>query len=147
MILKVVKLNNEATVPSRNFQDDAGLDLHALHDTFIPLGKTVLVKTGIAINIPIGHVGKIEDRSSVALKGIRTGAGVIDPGYTGEVGVVLHNLSYQKDHDIGRLGYTVKAGDKIAQLLLLETKPFELVVQDTLDTTSRSNSGFGSSGR
>jgi len=147
MILKVVKLNSEAVTPTRNYHDDAGLDLHALHDTFIPLGKTVLVKTGIAINIPIGHVGKIEDRSSMALKGIRTGAGVIDPGYTGEIGVVLHNLNNQQDHNIGRLGFTVKVGDKIAQLLLLETRTFELVVQDTLDTTPRSNSGFGSSGR
>ena len=148
MILKVTKLNDNATIPTRHFNDDAGLDLYALEDTFIPVGKTATIRTGVAIEIPKGHVGKIEDRSSMAFKGLRVGAGVIDPGFTGHLAVVLHNLNHQGDLNIGLPGYKVRRGDKIAQLLLLETKSYELTVVDALnDATDRATSGFGSSGR
>jgi dUTP pyrophosphatase len=108
---------------------------------FIRLGATALVKTDIAILIPEGHVGKIEDRSGLAAKGLRTGAGVVDNGYTGEVKVVLHNLTHSTSG-----GYQIKAGDRIAQLLIYPVSFATAMEIDNLGDSQRKDSGFGSSG-
>jgi dUTP pyrophosphatase len=147
--LQVILLEQNAIVPTRNKKTDAGLDLYALNDTFIELGSTVVVKTGVSINIPEGYVGKIEDRSSLAAKGLRTGAGVVDTGYAGEIGVVIHNLTSQHASEpvLFRKGYQIRRGDKIAQLLLhpVETPIVEVVGK--LWNSERGSNGFGSSGR
>ena len=142
-------LSEKAKPPTRNNSLDAGLDLYALEDTFIELNQTKVVKTGIAVAIPYGHVGKIEDRSSMATKGLRTGGGVVDAGYAGEVGVVVHNLNNasNKDPVLWRGGYLIKAGDKIAQLLVYKVELPKVGVVESLETTDRGTKGFGSSGR
>lgn len=146
--LRIYKWNKSAKLPTRNVETDAGLDLYALDDVFIPVGKTVVISTGISIEVPNGYVGKIEDRSSLASKGLRSGAGVVDCGYSGQIGVVLHNLTANLDRDsiLLRDGYQVKAGDKIAQLLLyrIET-PYTQEVTELWDS-KRGSRGFGSSG-
>ena len=91
--LKVKLLSKNAVLPTRNLKTDAGIDLYASEDVFIPQGTTKVVKTDVAIQVPEGMVGKIEDRSSLASKGLRTGGGVVDCGYAGEVKVVIHNLT------------------------------------------------------
>lgn len=147
--IQVFLRDEKAIAPSRNKTTDAGLDLYALEDRFIELGSTAIIRTGVAINIPRGMVGKIEDRSSLAAKGLQTGAGVIDTGYTGEVAVVLHNLTSQLASDpvLHRRGYQVRRGDKVAQLLVygVETPTVELVAN--LWESDRGSNGFGSSGR
>lgn len=147
--LQVYLRDEKAIKPTRNKATDAGLDLYALEDKFIELGSTAVIRTGVSINIPTGMVGKIEDRSSLGVKGLRTGAGVIDSGYTGEVGIVLHNLTSQLASDpvLHRRGYQVRKGDKIAQLLLYSVETPHIEVVSNLWESERGAGGFGSSGR
>lgn len=150
-MLKVFKLHKEAKLPTRNKKTDAGLDLYALADIFLPYGTTRIIPTGVAIEIPEGFVGKIEDRSGMAAKGLRTGAGVIDTGYAGEVGVVLHNLTCEKDYltimESTMSGYQIKRGDKIAQILLYRVETPDVIEVEELWTSERGSAGYGSSGR
>jgi dUTP pyrophosphatase len=152
--LQAFKLSPDAVLPTRNNTDDAGADIYALHDVFIPLGKTVKIETGIALNILPGEVGRLAGRSSMNSKGIITAHGVIDAGYSGDISVVLSNFSYDKDFGANpnhgpynQPGYQVKAGDKVAQLLVEPVLIKNIEEVDTLWTSVRSNRGFGSSGR
>jgi dUTP pyrophosphatase len=147
--VQVFLRDERAIAPTRNKSTDAGLDLYAMEDKFIELGSTAVVRTGVSINIPQGVVGKIEDRSSLAAKGLRTGAGVVDAGYSGEVGVVIHNLTSQLASDpvLHRKGYQVRRGDKIAQLLTYAVETPTVEVVNNLWESERGAGGFGSSGR
>jgi dUTP pyrophosphatase len=145
--LEVYKLDPEAKVPTRNLSTDAGLDLYALEDVFVLKNRTALVKTGIAVNIPSGYVGKVEDRSSMALKGLRVGGGIIDTGYSGDVSVILHNLNNDTEHNFyGYDGVQVRKGQKIAQLLLIKVETPEVKVVENLWESERGAKGYGSSG-
>lgn len=142
------KLDENATLPTRNLSTDAGIDIYALEDVFIPVGTTAKVKTGVAIKIPEGRVGKIEGRSSMNSKGLITAGGVIDSGYNGEIGVVMHNFSNLSISDGGmEIGYKISKGDKIAQLLIYKVDTPEPVEVKELWDSERGNNGFGSSGR
>jgi dUTP pyrophosphatase len=101
-------------------------------------GETVAISTGLALGLPAGFGALIEDRSGLALKGLTTLAGVIDPGYRGEIKVVLTNL--------GRLSYTLEAGSRIAQLRIVRRIEAEFVLRESLDETARQHGGFGSTG-
>lgn len=147
--IQVLLRDERAIAPTRNKATDAGLDLYSMEDKFIELGSTAVVRTGVSVNIPSGMVGKIEDRSSLASKGLRTGAGVIDTGYNGEVGVVIHNLTSQLSSDpvLHRKGYQVRRGDKIAQLLTYNVETPSVEVVSNVWESERGSGGFGSSGR
>lgn len=146
-ILDVRLLTETAKVPTRNLSTDAGLDLYADQDVLVPAGGTAKISTGIAVNIPKGYVGKIEDRSSMASKGLRTGAGVVDTGFQGNLSVVIHNLNNFNDSKFGMRGYHIKKGDKIAQIVIYQVAlPVVNVVND-FPKSERSDKGFGSSGR
>ena len=147
--IQVYLIDQNAIVPTRNKITDAGLDLYALEDRFIELNGSAIIRTGISIEIPKGMVGKIEDRSGLASKGLRTGGGVIDSGYNGEIGVVLHNLSSQLASEpvLFRRGYQVRRGDKIAQLLVYPVETPNVEVVSTVWNSERGSNGFGSSGR
>ena len=145
--ISVFRLNENAVLPTRANPTDAGLDLYAIEDVFIPVNKTQVVKTGVAIKIPDGYVGKVEDRSSMAVKGLRTGAGVIDSGYTGEVGVVIHNLNNDAEPGwYSSRGFYIKRGQKIAQLLLYKVETPKVEEVSILWSSERGSGGFGSSG-
>lgn len=157
MKVKVYKLDPDAKLPTRNKKTDAGLDLYAVEDIFIPVGQTGKVKTGVAVEIPVGYVGRISDRSGMASKGLIVGAGVIDAGYTGDHTVVLHNFN---NKDLTSLfmngwhsykpetltGYKVSKGDKIAQLVIYPVETPEVEVVEELWISERGNTGWGSSG-
>lgn len=147
--IQVYLTDEKAIVPTRNKTTDAGLDLYALEDKFIELNGTAIIRTGVSISIPKGMVGKIEDRSGLAAKGLRTGAGVIDFGYNGEIGVVVHNLSSELASEpvLFRRGYQIRRGDKIAQLLVYPVETPNVEVVSTLWDSDRGSKGFGSSGR
>lgn len=149
MNISVSLLSENAKAPTRNNPLDAGLDLYSAEDVFIAQNETKVVKTGVAIAVPAGYVGKIEDRSSMAAKGLRTGAGVVDSGYTGEVGVVIHNITNtsNKDPILWRNGYSIKKGDKIAQILVYKVERPKVVVVASLQESDRGTKGFGSSGK
>jgi dUTP pyrophosphatase len=152
-MIEVFKLDPEATIPTRNNSTDSGLDLYSLIDVDIPVGATVKIPTGIAVHIAPGQVGKIEDRSGLALKGLRTGGGVIDPGYSGDVSVVMHNFSAMSDLLGNKYGdmqsvYRISKGDKIAQLLIYPVVTMPAVeVKHQLWSSDRGSKGFGSSDR
>ena len=132
-------LHDSAKNPTKGHIDDAGGDLYSSEAVSIPAGATVLVSTGVAMAIPNRYVGLIWDRSSMGVKGIHRHAGVIDSGYRGEVKVCLHNTTNETYH--------VERGDRIAQLLIQEVPVFRQHVVDELDTTSRGDGGFGSTGK
>jgi dUTP pyrophosphatase len=140
--LEIRKTDPAARVPVRAHATDAGLDLCALEGTVLGPRQGAKLRTGLALAIPVGFVGMIADRSSMASKGLKTAGGIIDSGYRGEVQVVLWNLTDQE--------MLVQAGDRIAQLLVIPVAlPRVEVVADFADggATSRGAGGFGSSGR
>ena len=137
--IEIMKLAEEAVLPTRAHPDDAGLDLYALSDVTLEPGKSAVVPTGIAMAVPEGCVGLVADRSSLARKGVKTAGGVIDAGYRGEVGAVLWNIS----RDTVRLG----RGDRVAQLLIVPIATPAVREVKALTDSKRGKRGFGSTGR
>lgn len=137
--LPIQKLQPEATLPTRAHPDDAGLDLYALETVSLEPGAGTHIKTGIAVELPAGHVGLIFDRSSLARRGLKTLGGVIDAGYRGEVGVLIWNLSAKAQ--------ILERGDRIGQLLVVPVAVPAVREVAALTGTSRGTGGFGSSGR
>jgi len=121
---------------------DACCDLHACDDEsgiLIWPGETRIVYTGISLEIPEGWDGLIRGRSGLSSKGIIVLPGVIDSGYRGRIGVMIHNAT--RDH------FTVSRGDRIAQLAIRQAPEVLFVQVDDLGDTERAGAGFGSTGR
>lgn len=150
-MLKVKKLNPNARLPERSHVGDAGLDLFAAEDVTID-NDLLLIPTGIAIELPFGTVGLILDRSSVAGKGLKTMGGVIDSGYRGEIIVGLAKVAPDKDgiRYINPFDKTaipvIKAGTKIAQLVIVPIILPDIYEVDNLSESDRGSNGFGSTG-
>jgi len=133
-------LDHEAVLPRQANASDAGYDLHAMERYELAPGEREMFRTGIAIAIPEGYVGYIKPRSGLAARnGLNVLGGVIDAGYRGEVGVILHNTD---PTDL----VLVRAGDRIAQLVIqpVESVQFEEVYE--LPASERAGGGFGSTG-
>ena len=137
--IEIMRLAEDAVLPTRAHPDDAGLDLYALTDVVLEPGKSAVVPTGIAMAIPEGCVGLVADRSSLARKGVKTAGGVIDAGYRGEVGAVLWNIS-RETVKLGR-------GDRVAQLLIVPIATPAVKEVKALTESKRGKKGFGSTGR
>lgn len=138
MNLKIKKLHIDAKLPTYATLDDAGMDLYALEDTNINPMERVLVKTGIAMEIPEGHVGLIWDKSGVVFKlGQKTIGGVVDAGYRGEILVAMVNLTDKL--------YTFKKGDKVAQMIIQPKVTANIIESEELNDSERGEGGFGSS--
>ena len=137
--VNILRLAENAILPTRAHPNDAGLDLYSMEDVTLPpqLGRPV--KTGIALAIADGFVGMVADRSSLAKKGIKTAGGIIDAGYRGEVLVVLWNLSKE--------AVSLKCGERIAQLLIIPVATPSVNEVKNLDETLRGDNGFGSTGK
>ena len=137
--LLVKKLDPDAIIPTKANSSDAGYDLYALDGTIVEKNTHRLIKTGISMAIPEGHVGLIWPRSGLAYKhGLDVFAGVIDSGYRGDIGVILFNSQYNS--------YEISKGDRIAQILIQKVEDYELLEVEDLDSTERNCGGFGSSG-
>ena len=118
--LQIKKLDPKALMPKQGSPWAAGFDLHSMEEKVVPARGKALISTGLAMSIPAGNYGRIAPRSGLAAKHmIDVGAGVIDADYRGEVRVLLFNLS---DVD-----FTVKAEDRIAQIIIEKYTPCELV--------------------
>lgn len=137
--LAVRRLDAVAVLPTRAHADDAGLDLYGLEDVTLQAGQGQVVRTGVAVAVPVGHVGLVCDRSSLAKRGLKTAGGVIDAGYRGEVGVVLWNISGGPQ--------ALKKGERLAQLLIIPVATPAPVEAEDLGETARGAGGFGSTGR
>ena len=126
-------------IPKRGSEGAAGLDLSSIIDATIPPGGKMGVPTGVAIKLPQGVYGRIAPRSGLAYKKhIGVGAGVIDPDFTGELQVILFNHAKED--------FVIKAGDRIAQLVLEKFSDVPCVEVDELPSTQRGEIGFGSTG-
>ena len=140
MELKVKRLTETARIPEKAHPGDLGYDVFADEDKWIEPGGYKLVSTGVSVfNATYKYGFIIKDRSSVAMKGLFTHAGVIDAGYTGEIKVLFHNNS--------STAIKVEQGDKMAQLVPHPVVNFELEEVDELFETKRGKNGFGSTGK
>jgi dUTP pyrophosphatase len=140
---RIQKLHEHAIVPSyaHGPAEDAGMDLHAVEDVSLAPGETKLVPTGLAIELPPGYEAQIRPRSGLALKHSITlpnSPATIDPGYRGELRVILLNL--------GRNPFEIRRGDRIAQMVISRYEAVEWEEGD-LAASTRGAGGFGSSGR
>ena len=140
--VNIKRLNNDAILPSYGSEYAAGADLYSFSESFdIGAGETVLVHTGIAIELPIGYVGLVYARSGLASKkGLAPAnkVGVIDCDYRGEIMVALHNHSASPQ--------TVGVGERVAQMVFAPFYTAEPVEVDELSDTVRGAGGFGSTG-
>lgn len=136
--MKIV-LDNSAFMPTRAHASDAGYDLYARERQIVPARESACFDTGVHLEIPKGYVGFLKSKSGLNVKHGITSEGVIDSGYTGSIVVKLYNNS--------GTDYTVSAGDKISQIVLLPIYTPELELAESLDDTERGGNGFGSSGK
>lgn len=131
-----------AQAPLRKHPGDGGADLFASKGVVIPPRSQVKVSTGVCVEIPMGTVGYITPRSGIALRDTVTvlnAPGTIDAGYTGELEVILMNLSDDKE-------FVVSPGDRIAQFVLHPVYLATFKRVDSLGETDRGENGFGSTG-
>ena len=136
-ILQWKRLHPDAVAPTRGSKEAAGLDLSSVQNCTIPPFSHMIVDTGIQISLPPSTYGMISSRSSWAARGIHIGGGCIDKDYTGEVKVILFNMS---DKDV-----VVVKGERIAQLIVPLIEYPEVEEVDKIDkVTERGSGGFGS---
>lgn len=140
--LRFKKLRGDAIIPTQAHAGDAGSDLYAVEDATLEPGGRAKVPTGIAIAIPDGYAGLVLPRSGLAHKHgitLTNTPGLIDSGYRGELQVLMLNTDRAEAHE-------VKAGDRIAQLVLVAFGSPAWTEVDEFDQTTRGEGGFGSSG-
>jgi dUTP pyrophosphatase len=141
--LRITRLRDEATLPSRAHEGDAGLDLHACEAAHIGPGERWSVATGIAVEIPEGHAGLVLPRSGLARQhgiSLVNAPGLIDAGYRGEISVLLLNTDPADT-------FRIEPGDRIAQLVVAPVAIAQPVEAGSLAESARGDGGFGSSGR
>ena len=144
MKIKVKKLNENAILPTYGSASAAGADLYNLPsaDVVIPAHETVMIHTGLAMEIPEGYAGFLFARSGIASKrGLAPAnkVGVIDSDYRGEIMVMLHNH--------GSIPQTVIPGERVAQILIMPVFTPGFTVAEELSDTTRGQGGFGSTGK
>ncbi|MBI4854960.1 MAG: dUTP diphosphatase [Acidobacteria bacterium] len=147
--LKIKRLKDTAKLPIRMTSGSAGLDLYAAQEITIPatelkqdglveVGRAV-VSTGLAMEIPVGMVGRIASRSGLSIKhNLEVGAGWIDSDYRGEILVEIKNFSARP--------FLVKLGERIAQIVLLKLGDYEILEVELISSSRRGVGGFGSTG-
>lgn len=143
MRIRIKKLHDKAYLPeyAHGPAEDAGMDIRSIDSVLLEPGVAQAVPTGLALEIPSGYEVQVRPRSGLALKHAITlpnSPATIDPGYRGELKVILLNL--------GRMPYQVHAGDRIAQIVVARYEPVEWD-EGELAESVRGSGGFGSSGR
>ncbi len=145
LAVHITQLKNSDGLPVPHYQTEhaAGVDLYAAVDGSVTIeaGRWKLVPTGIAVAIPEGYEGQVRPRSGLALKhgiGMLNAPGTIDADYRGEIGVILFNFS--------DTSFSIRRGDRIAQLVLAKVEKAQFVTVDALAATGRGAGGFGHTG-
>lgn len=145
------KLNPDAVLPQYAHEGDAGMDVYALDDVTLPLHVPVMVHTGIAAEIPDGYELQVRSRSGLACKGVSVcnSPGTVDPKYRGEICVILRYSHSELEMTSLALkqSYSIKKGDRIAQLVLSPVTYACIKEIQDLSDTDRGTAGFGSTGR
>lgn len=137
--VEIKKLNEDAIIPQYAHKTDAGADVFAVEEVTLKPHETALVKTGIAVAIPVGYEIQVRPRSGLSLKTnlrVANAPGTIDSDYRGEVCVIMTNT--------GNLSYTINKGDKIAQLVIAPVPMIDWITVEELSPTERGEGGFGS---
>jgi dUTP pyrophosphatase len=142
--IKVARTHPDARMPTKGSVHAAGWDLYSLEDTEVPFRASVKLRTGLHVAIPVGYEGQVRSRSSLGSKGLILphSIGTIDADYRGELFVLMTWIG-------GGGSYVVKAGERIAQLLItpIPKAAFTEVRLEELGETARGEGGFGSTGR
>jgi dUTP pyrophosphatase len=139
--LPIQRLREDAVVPTRAYEGDAGLDLAACERVELGPGERATVGTGLAVAIPDGYAGFVQPRSGLASRHgvtIVNTPGLVDSGYRGELKVILLNTD-------ARAPFVVEPGMRIAQLVVLQLPGVDPVEVDELPASERGVRGFGSS--
>lgn len=141
--IKRVKRDIDLPLPDYETEGSSGMDIRACvtEPVLMEPGEIKLIPTGMAVSIPQGYEGQIRPRSGLALKhgvGLINSPGTIDSDYRGEIAVIMINW--------GDRAFTIKHGDRIAQMIICKIHRADLVEVDDLDPTRRGNGGFGHSG-
>ena len=139
--LLILRLDPDLPMPARELPGDAGFDLYARMDTTLNPGDRALIPTGVSIALPDGYVALVHPRSGLAIKHgftLANAPGTIDAGYRGEISVIGLNA--------GSEPLTLKRGDRVAQLVILELPAVTVVEVASLPGSVRSAGGFGSTG-
>lgn len=129
-------------LPRKAHSDDAAFDLRSRVDMELPVGRSVVVPSGVYIELPEGYEAQVRPRSGLALKHnlmLTNSPGTVDAGYRGEVGIIMYNA--------GSEPFQVKRGDRIAQMVICRLPEVELSVVERLSESGRGAGGFGSTGR
>lgn len=140
--LKFKAVGDRAILPSRSYSDDAGLDLYTFGEFWVDPGQSTRLHTDLAVDLPPDMWGLITGRSSTAFKhGMVVLPGIVDPGYKGELMVVVHNVT--------REPVRLFDGLRLAQFILMQNlnRLIEPVWGEFSDESSRGSGGFGSSGQ
>lgn len=145
MKVKIKRLHPDAVIPTYAKEGDAGMDLTAI-STELDASGNLVCHTGLAFEIPQGHVGLVFPRSSIHKKSLTltNSVGVVDSGYRGEV-TVKFARRHRRYFDAFEEDY--KPGDRVAQLVIIPYPHIELEETDTLTDTDRGTGGYGSTGR
>jgi len=139
MQLKIKKLHSDAKLPTKGHPGDAGMDFYAQETVRFAPNAQERVHTGVAVEIPEGHVGLIWDKSSISFNhGLKTMGGVIDSSYRGEIIMSLYNTSNKEQ--------VIEKGHKIAQMIIQKFKDCDIVEADELSDTVRGHGREGSTG-
>ena len=164
--IRFKRLNDDATLPTKAHPTDSGFDLYASEDVIIEPGETTIVPTGIAVELPKGYEAQVRPRSGVTAKSkLRVQLGTIDNGYTGEIGVIVDNITddpigntsrylnfvdgseIRQEEDILDGTYFIRKGDRIAQLVVQALPAVTAVeIEDFSEESERGEGGFGSTG-
>jgi dUTP pyrophosphatase len=138
------KLSEEAVIPTYQTPGASGFDFHAIEDMEIFPRQTVLVKTGLSMQIPEGYELQVRPRSGMSLKTkmrVANSPGTVDSDYRGEICIIMDNMSM-----LGALPFHIKKGDRIAQGVICPVVQATFIEQD-LTETERGEGGFGSTGK
>lgn len=140
MNINIKLINENAKVPHKASEDDAGYDLYCSEEVCIKPMERRLVKTGVALSIPSGYYGHISDRSGMAFKkGAHCLGKIVDPSYRGEIGVIILNTDMYET-------IKMQKGDRIAQMIFKKYENVNFLIENELDQTERGSGGYGSSG-
>lgn len=139
--IKVQRLTDEAILPKYQHKHDAGMDIRAIEDHVIEAGDRACIATGLSFELPDYCQIEVRSRSGIALKNgvvVANSPGTVDSNYRGELGVILINL--------GKEAFTIKKGDRIAQIVVTPFYTANLIESDELEESDRGSGGFGSTG-
>lgn len=134
-----IKLDKGAFIPLRAHETDAGADLRSPVEAMVPAKGSLVVDTGVHIQLPHGYVGMLKSRSGLNMWHGITSEGVIDEGYTGGIKVKLYNHSYTP--------HRILRGDKITQLVIMPCAYVGFECVEELEDSERGGEGFGSTGK